>query len=425
MKHNYALLLTILLTSIIGFEAAAQCVGPRYKQAIFANNTVHSDIVYGNNINLQGNPEDLLLDVYEPTGDTETNRPLVIVAHGGSFVGGSKTGTDVVPICNDLASHGYVVASIDYRLGMAGLPIPGPDSVAATESVMRAYHDGKAAVRYFRKDAAENGNTYDIDPNRIYFLGVSAGGFIAVQIAYLDQVSEIPSYIDTTQAGMGGGLEGTSGNPGYSSDVAGVINICGALKDTSWMQPGDEPILSLHGPNDGTVPYGTDIIVLLGFYPLLEIDGSASIHARAENIGLDHCFETYEGQDHVPHVGNAQYYDTTFVFTRNFLAHLVCNEPMQCSYSSLPVAIDDVQPEYNQFAVFPNPARDQVTLNLEDLNLEDYTLEVYDGTGRMVRQLQGLNDTRLVVDRETLDAGIYLINIIHQNNRYSSRVIFE
>jgi carboxylesterase type B len=40
------------------------------------------------------------------------------MAHGGSFIGGSKTGTDVVPLCNDLQSLGYVVASIEYRVGM-------------------------------------------------------------------------------------------------------------------------------------------------------------------------------------------------------------------------------------------------------------------------------------------------------------------
>ena len=89
-----------------------------------------------------------------------TERPLIIWAHGGSFVAGSKTGTDVVPLAEDFAKMGYVTASISYRLGMENTPLPGPDSVDATETVIRAVHDGRAAVRFFRKDYVENGNTY-------------------------------------------------------------------------------------------------------------------------------------------------------------------------------------------------------------------------------------------------------------------------
>ena len=44
---------------------------------------------------------------------------------------------------------GYVTASIEYRLGM--FPI---DSVNAIKAVLRATQDMKAAVRWFRQDAA-------------------------------------------------------------------------------------------------------------------------------------------------------------------------------------------------------------------------------------------------------------------------------
>ena len=56
-------------------------------------------------------------------------------------------------------------------------------SNALIRSVWRGYHDGKAAMRYFRKTAAEDGNPWGIDPDRIYFAGVSAGGFIGLHLA--------------------------------------------------------------------------------------------------------------------------------------------------------------------------------------------------------------------------------------------------
>jgi len=33
----------------------------------------------------------LQLDIYQPVGDTENNRPLIILAHVGSFIAGVRT----------------------------------------------------------------------------------------------------------------------------------------------------------------------------------------------------------------------------------------------------------------------------------------------------------------------------------------------
>ena len=163
------------LAILFAIVSSAQCDGERYREFIFESLDITTDVQYGNNYDLNGNDVALLLDVYEPSGDSQELRPLVIFAHGGSFVGGSKEGADVVPICQDLAKMGFVTSSINYRLG---LPLTLALQEPATEAVMRGYHDMKAAIRFFRKDIAENGNTYGIDTDEIYIGGVSAGGFI-------------------------------------------------------------------------------------------------------------------------------------------------------------------------------------------------------------------------------------------------------
>ena len=56
------------------------------------------------------------MDIYTPVGDNYTNRPLLIFAHGGSFIGGSKTNPTMVDLCETFAKRGYVTASINYRL---------------------------------------------------------------------------------------------------------------------------------------------------------------------------------------------------------------------------------------------------------------------------------------------------------------------
>src|SRR5687767_8522147 len=135
MKTIYKTLLVIAFVPVMTKFVNAQCEGGRYISPIFSADNVTSNIQYGNNVTYTGSAQNLQLDIYQPTGDTVSARPLIIIAHGGSFLFGSKTGPDVVPFCHDFAKMGYVVASINYRLGIAGLPVPGPDSTGATEAV--------------------------------------------------------------------------------------------------------------------------------------------------------------------------------------------------------------------------------------------------------------------------------------------------
>ncbi|MGL4599374.1 MAG: carboxylesterase family protein, partial [Bacteroidia bacterium] len=280
MKKIYITLFVALFAIAHSLSAQINCNGLRYHDFVFQDSSV-TNIVYGSNVAANGNNFSLKMDIWMPKGDVEQLRPLIVLAHGGNFLGGSKSGPDVLQLSKDLSKMGYVVASIDYRVGMTNFPFPGPDSTDATEAVIRGLHDARAAVRFFRKNVATNNNQYRIDTSNIYFAGVSAGGFMALHLAYLDNINEFPTWADTTnQPGLTGGLEGNSGNPGYSSNVKAVINLCGALGDSAWIQAGDEPALLLHGDVDGTVPYGSAQIVLLGVYPLLQVDGSFPVHHR-------------------------------------------------------------------------------------------------------------------------------------------------
>src|SRR5690554_1034959 len=131
---------------------AQDCTGGRYGTEIFTNLDVTSDVQYGSNVNYDGSNQNLLLDIYRPTGDTETDRPLIIFIHGGTFVVGSKTQADVKPLAEMFAKKGYVTSSINYRLGMKNLvSLSGPSAADASEAVMRATQDARAAVRFFKK----------------------------------------------------------------------------------------------------------------------------------------------------------------------------------------------------------------------------------------------------------------------------------
>ena len=108
--------------------------------------------------------EQLGLDLYRPAFAAEA-LPVVVAIHGGGWVGGDKR--DMPELYHYLASRGYVVASMAYRLA------PRWQFPAAQEDVT-------AAIRYVQGLA----RTHSLDPQRIALLGRSAGAQVAVLAAY-------------------------------------------------------------------------------------------------------------------------------------------------------------------------------------------------------------------------------------------------
>ena len=325
MKHLLSPLFFVVFLGFFASMQAQDCSTGRYITPVFNDVDIDFNVDYGQAVQPTiFNPnatQTLDMDIYRPIGDTMTARPLIIWAYGGSFVVGSPLSPDIVTLCNRFSEMGYVNASIDYRLSTDLLFDNSTQN--AYEAVMKASHDMKAAIRFFYKDAATT-NQYKIDTNQIFIGGVSAGAIAALHVAYLDEQSEVPALI-ATEFANNGGLEGNSGNAGYSCDVAGVINLCGALLDTTWIKECDEPVVSMHGDQDGTVPYGSAPITTLGIN--LDIDGSFSIHEKADQLGLHNDFYTWQGAGHTPFISNSLYMDTTVMFVKDFLHTLVCPQP--------------------------------------------------------------------------------------------------
>jgi para-nitrobenzyl esterase len=254
-----AFLLFVSLLGLVAPRLASAQLAPidtaqgRYYQPVFSAVTVTNNVAYGSATTLSGGTQTLLMDVYQPTGDTVSRRPLIVFAHGGGFVFGNKADAYPVAFCTRLARLGYVVASIEYRLGfpLTGLPGPLTDTAGIAQAAIRGGHDMKAAVRFFRQNAATS-KTYRVYSNYIIAAGSSAGAFAALETGYLDKASEVPAYVNLAALG---GIEGASGNPGYSSAVMAVLNLSGATENPSVIEAGNAPLCSAHGTADLTVPY--------------------------------------------------------------------------------------------------------------------------------------------------------------------------
>ncbi len=254
----------------------------RYKDAVFHQVSVASNIQYGAAKTHTGATQNLLMDIYQPQGDTASARPLFIWIHGGGFSGGSKADDDIVGLCRYFALRGYVTASPEYRVRSS---LPNKADIGA--QMIRAVQDAKAAVRFLRSKKVD----YRIDEARILLGGTSAGGFIALQYAYLD-ADEVPAYLDTLDIG---GIEGTGGNTGVSSAITGIVNCWGGVGDSTWLQDGRLPALHFHGTEDEVVPY--DLGYSLGD-PQFTTFGSACAHRVLVRAGVRSELKLFPGMGH-------------------------------------------------------------------------------------------------------------------------------
>ena len=200
----------------------------------------------------------LVLDVYRPADRSEA-KPLIVYVHGGGWRAGhtrqSGAFSDFPAVLAELASRGYVVASVEYRLS-AEAPFPA------------ALEDVRAAIRFLKANA----HRYGIDPSRVGIFGGSAGGQLAVLEAVAcgaaptgaDKANATVS--DCPQAAVGWyGIYDFPAMPGNAenrveSDYLGCArDACRpeqlqAASAVAQVDADDPPVLLLHGDSDKTVP---------------------------------------------------------------------------------------------------------------------------------------------------------------------------
>ena len=118
------------------------------------------------NLQYESRPAPQRLDAYLPNGTTQ--RPGVVVVHGGGWTAGSKRSVAVYAM--RLAVHGWNAFAVDYRL-------------APRNRYPAAVDDVTAALGWLDRHAPQFG----LDPRRLAILGFSVGGNLALNAALTAQ----------------------------------------------------------------------------------------------------------------------------------------------------------------------------------------------------------------------------------------------
>lgn len=265
----------------------------RYLDSLFTV-TKHTDVVYGSNYDNHDSLWTLLMDVYEPNGDTAALRPIIYFVHGGSFIHNSRTDQSIHKTAEYFAKKGYVTANIEYRVEQSEFEfiyLNFLDKNNWYRAIIRATQDLKAAVRYIKEDVAANGNQYRVDTTKIFLYGSSAGAITVLHAAYLDDTTEMRTSPFFNNYKQLGGLDGNSGSPGHTmAGIRAVVSCSGALERLDYINNNtDIDYLGFHNTIDPVVPYDVgcfDVVACwLGYF-----NGGNKIFPRTQNLGMNSEF---------------------------------------------------------------------------------------------------------------------------------------
>jgi len=243
---------------------------------------VSKDIEYIQVLDYQGKMQSLRLDTYQQPKGNKTNRPVIILVHGGGFGGGDKGYTEAQgnfypEIATAFANEGYVVFSINYRLCS-----DCPDSFNVV--LDNAVADALAALSWIKNKRLE----YGIDTTKIIIGGDSAGGGLVVNASYRYADSQL----------FAGCIDLWGGLAPFGVGLKSVpVNACPVTTKTP-------PTCIIHGTIDSVVPYS------------ISMDLSALLTSK----GIYNELHPLEGAEHYPNHLSGQIIQIMLAFSNKIIS---------------------------------------------------------------------------------------------------------
>ena len=221
----------------------------------------------------------LRLDRYALLSPDSRAKPCLMFLFGGGFMTGTRDNRRFRPFFDYYARKGFVVVSIDYRLGMkrarqAGLLDEEHFTQALDMTLSMATEDLYDATAYICRHMP------DVDPSRIVTCGSSAGAITVLMGEY----------------GICNGHPLARQKLPQDFNYAGIISYAGAIFDTQeelrWAKT-PAPMMLFHGDADRNVPYDAVLYDGNGFF------GSKHIADMLTERRIPHWFYSVANTNHV------------------------------------------------------------------------------------------------------------------------------
>jgi acetyl esterase/lipase len=179
MEHTRDAMGTIRRIAIrVGLEVV-QGIGARNTKNPYATEEIPSNVEESLNIpyiNREGVP--LAMDIFKPIGEQYEGKelPVIVCIHGGGLVTGDRKIS--FKLARDMASRGYLVFAIEYRL-------------APRATLCEQLDDICAGLDYVGQKIVD----YDVDFTRMFMTADSAGAFLAIYTAAMKKSKKLQDAI--------------------------------------------------------------------------------------------------------------------------------------------------------------------------------------------------------------------------------------
>lgn len=226
-----------------------------------------------------------VMDVYLPKSAYERDKNgLVLFIHGGSWVGGDKS--EESGRCRLLASHGYIVASVNYTLWS--------EENADTYNVSQVLDELDTALFTLKEFAAERGITID----KAATTGYSAGAHLAMLYAFSRSESAPLDIVFT--ASMAGPADMSSEVWGDDLTIGIIERLTGekVTRDMLSTTYAEEIVASVSPSffvNEASVP---TLLVHGGRDDVVPIANAESLIARLEEYSVKHDYIYMKDSNH-------------------------------------------------------------------------------------------------------------------------------
>lgn len=349
---------------------------------------VYERVVYQQGALLyNGQPQDLSLDMYVPydlysTNDPNQKRPLLVIVHGGGFLGGNADFFSTLALL--YSEIGYVVASINYRLGVAD-GVNSLDQFCGHEqevfaAMYRGAQDTRTALQFLYDHAGE----YHIDRENIFALGHSAGAINVLNAALLD-AGELPY-----------NFESILGPLPPHPPVRAYIPWAGAVATLEMIDADeDTPMFFIHGTCDNLVPYDEGNLICpdlpFGF-------GARAIAGRKKELCQNYHLLGIDKGDHGMGGSEAVVLGKLVLWQKD---QILCGQPEQtcemitaanpgncpdidiCPNTEACItATEEPTTRMEKLSIYPNPAYTVVTVELPETPEGRKAIRVFNVQGR-------------------------------------------
>lgn len=217
----------------------------------------------------------LYLDLYTPEHVNDSTICVVYV-FGGGFIGGHRDGDFEKSYFKQLVDKGFMVAAIDYRLGLKGVKnLSITHSEPLENAIDMATEDAISAIAYLLAHSKE----LKVNKDWIMMVGSSAGAITSLHVDYALCNRYLNSNILPADFRL-----------------AGVVSYAGAIYSNEgkvkYRNHAPAPTMFFHGTADRLVPYKQIKFFRHGFF------GTVALVKRFEKFGYPYFARRFEDYGH-------------------------------------------------------------------------------------------------------------------------------